>query len=257
MGLNIESGLSFVTLLSFDYRYADRAINSYYAIADEIILGVDADRLTWMKQPFSIDMEEVRAFIAKIDVAGKIRIVEGNFHAHDHPMANDTGERNFLSEQCRPGHWIVQIDADETLLGGGGAVEFRRWLLQSNPEGCVSARWISIFKLFERHALVIDPPLETTPIATRLRGQYQMARWTNEPVVLSPLQLLHLSWGRTPEELREKLRNWSHSRDFDVEAFFAMWEAVTLENYQALRDFHPIDRVSWPRLGVMAVERTG
>src|ERR1700743_384314 len=106
-------GLSFVTLLAYDYRYAFNSIPSYYALADEIILGVDKDRLSWMKKPFQIDIAEVQAFINRIDTGRKIRIVEGDFHQADHPMANDNFERSELSKACAPGNWVVHIDADE------------------------------------------------------------------------------------------------------------------------------------------------
>ncbi len=171
------NGLSFVTLLSYDYRYAFNAIRSYYEIADEILLGLDAERLSWSRRPFEIDMEVVRAKVAEIDVGKKVRFVEGNFHGSEHPMANDTGERNVLSHECAAGNWVVQIDADEILLNAG---EFRKWMMEVNPAGNVMARWITIFKAFEKQALVINPATEFTPVATRLHGGYTYTRCTAE-----------------------------------------------------------------------------
>jgi hypothetical protein len=246
------AGLSFITLLSFDYRYAPAAIRSYYDIADEIILAVDADRVSWSGQPFEIDISKVRDFVARIDAGRKIRILEGNFHAHEHPMANDVAERRALSHQCAAGNWVVQIDCDETLLN---PADFRRWMQTADPATCALARWISVFKTFEDCVLIIDPAVETVPVATQLRGQYTAARWTAQPRVESPLLLLHYSWGRTPAELRQKLRNWSHARDFDVEAFYRMWDSVTLENYNQFRNFHPLQGPLWPSLKVARLHR--
>jgi len=240
------AGLSFVTLLAYDYRYCYQAIRSCYPIADEIILGLDAGRLTWAGKPFAIDMDEVRAFVAGIDRDRKIRIVERDFHCEDAPMKNETRERVLLSREAAPGNWVVQIDADEILMNGP---QFREWLLASAPaDHLVLARWITVFKAFGDQVLLIDPPGETVPVATMARGEYVMARFTGQPQALSPLQVLHFSWGRTPQEVRQKLDNWGHARDFDVQAFYDYWDAVTLDNYTQARDFHPLEPAGWASL---------
>lgn len=248
------SGLSFVTLLAYDYRFAASCIASYYDIADEIILGVDADRLSWSGNKFELDLAQIRAELAAIDPAKKIKIVEDDFHSQASPTENDTHERSILSWECREENWVVQIDADEILLN---AREFRDWMLareragadQEAPAGCVMATWTTVFKIFGNKALVIDPAFrETPPVATRLRGQYVIARHTDEAQELSPLELLHYSFGRTPEEVLQKLNNWSHSRDFDTDAFFQMWQSVTLANYREYRNIHPLNGTNWPGL---------
>jgi hypothetical protein len=239
-------GLSFVTLLAYDYRYAFHAVGSYYDLADEIILGLDADRISWNKQPFHIDMAELQAFIDSIDTSGKIRIVEGDFHSADHPMTNDSNERSMLSEAAAPGNWVVQIDADEMLLNGP---DFKAWLLQNDPrQHNVYGRWFSVFKVFGNEILIVDPPTEIVPVATMLRGRYTAARATAQEGVMSPLHLLHFSWGRSAGQLRQKLENWGHARDFDVEKYFEFWRSVTLENFGQARNFHPLKGVTWQSL---------
>jgi hypothetical protein len=255
--VNAKPSLSFITLLSFDYRYAFDAISSYYAIADEILLGLDQSRLTWARQPFEINVDEILAFIRRIDAAGKIRMVERDFHTHDNPMDNDTQERNILSFQCAPGNLIVQIDADEILIN---AAEFVAWL--NDPGNAldgalIGATWINVFKRFGLQALVITPASEVAPVATRSRGKFVGARWTDERLIVSPLKLLHYSWGRSPEELKQKLRNWSHARDFDTDAFYQRWESLTLDNYQQWHNFHPFNGPAWPRLSIARFQRKG
>ena len=39
------AGLTFITPLAYDYAYSYATIEAYYGIADEIILGVDKDRI--------------------------------------------------------------------------------------------------------------------------------------------------------------------------------------------------------------------
>jgi len=241
-------GISFVTLLSYDYRYALEAIRPYYEIADEILLGLDADRISWSHKPFEIDMKEVNEEIKKLDAGGKVRVLEGNFHAADQPMVNDTRERSELSLQCTAGNWIVQIDADEVLINPR---EFRAWLIESDPTKLVRGRWFSVFKSFGDRALVIHPPSEIPPVATRLRGEYSESRQTKQTDVASPLKMLHFSYGRCPDEVRQKLNNWSHSRDFDTEAFFKFWESLTLDNFRQFQNFHPINPPLWPGLAVV------
>jgi len=239
-------GLSFIALIAYDYRYAFQSIRSYYDIADEILLGIDVERLSWTRQPYQIDMRAIEDFIAQIDAASKVRIVEGNFHRDPDPLVNDTEERSSLSREARPGNWIVQIDADEILLN---ASEFRGWLLSNNPcQYCICGRWITVFKSFGDHMLLIDPAEETTPVGTMLRGGYVRARVTSEPQLLSPLKLLHFSWGRSRKEVIEKLTNWSHSRDLDTARFLRFWESVNLENYRSARDFHPHYGPTWHAL---------
>jgi len=246
------TGLTFITLLAFDYRYALSALPSYYDIADQIVLGIDRDRISWSHHPFTLNMMDVHNFLRQLDLHHKIRIVEGDFHSLEEPMANDTAERNYLSLQCDPSHWIVQIDADEILTN---PAEFRLWLLTADPSALVGARWVTVFKTFDRVQLIIDPPAEITPVATRLQGQYVNARWTRQKGLLSPLGLYHYSWGRTPDEGQQKLLHWSHSRDFDVAAFYQQWLSVTPDNYQHLKDFHPMSGPLWPSLKLVELNR--
>ncbi len=252
----VKPPMTFITLLAYDYRYAFDAIASYYSIADQIILGLDQDRLSWTRQPFLIDLDEVRAFIRRIDPAGKIRLIEGNFHSHEYPMDNDTQERNALSLHCPAGHWIVQIDCDEILLNAG---QFVAWLEQAGDtldHSTLGAQWITVFKQFGDQVLVISPASDGAPIATRSPGQYVNARWTRQPLVKSPLNLLHYSWGRTPQELRQKLGNWSHARDFDTENFYRRWDGLSLENYHQWHNFNPFKGPLWPALAIARIART-
>ncbi|MGA3067903.1 MAG: hypothetical protein ABSF29_13755 [Tepidisphaeraceae bacterium] len=237
--------LSFVTPLAYDWKWAPGAIESYYPIADEIILGLDRDRLTWSRNPFEIDLDALKTSLARIDVQGKIRIAEGDFHCHDHPMRNETLERSKLSLRCIPDNWIVQIDADERLLN---ATHFAEWMGLAPNDDCLWARMLTVFKSFGNRALVIEPADEFVPVATRRHGEYTAARATAQNNSGCPLLLLHYSWAREPEELKQKLANWGHARDFDTEAYFKFWESVTLENYQQLKNFHPIHPASWPAL---------
>jgi hypothetical protein len=235
-------GLSFFTPLAYDYRYAFQAIDAYYDIADEIILGLDRDRISWAGKPFDFDREEVEDCIARADPDGKIQVVEGNFHRHAQPRHNEFQERLECTNTCAKGNWICSIDADEVIAN---PAEFRSWLILKNPvEYNVYGYFMTVFKSFGDVALVCDP-LESMAIATMQPAEY---RATAQPAIPSPLLGMHYSWGRTPEELKQKLTNWGHANDFDTQAFFEFWDSITLDNYQEAKDFHPLDKRVWKSL---------
>ncbi|MDX2097009.1 MAG: hypothetical protein SFW36_04470 [Leptolyngbyaceae cyanobacterium bins.59] len=245
------SNLSFITLLSYDYRYAYSAIRSYYELADEIILGLDKDRLTWSGNQFEFDLTGFETFLNQYDHAHKIRLVEDNFHPLSSARENDTRERNYLSYYCQGDNWIIQIDADEILLN---PLPFQEWMLTANPEACIYARWISVFKVLDEFVLAIDPPIEYTAIGIKTPGLYTDCRETSQPRVVSPLNLLHFSWGRSEAELLTKLQNWSHNQDFDIQHYFEFWKSVNAENYASITNFHPIDGPAWQRLVAVPFE---
>jgi hypothetical protein len=242
------AGLSFVTLLAYDWKFAFAAIRSYYPIADEIILGLDADRISWSKKPFPFDDAAVGDLIAKIDKDKKIRVIEGNFHSHDVAMENDTTERQQLGAACRAGNWVVQIDADEILLN---PLEFKQYMDSAPEDICIWGVWLPVYKVIGKKALIVGGVPERAPVATRAPHQYRFARITGQPYALSPLQMLHLAFCRTEEELVQKLTNWSHSHQVDVEKNVSVWRATNLENYHELKDFHPFHGPLWPYLTVM------
>jgi hypothetical protein len=241
------SRISVISLLSYDYKYAFSSIQSYYGIADEIILGLDAGRLTWAGNPFKIDLEDVRKNLAALDPEGKVRIIEENFHKFSKPMENETYERNHLSAQASAGNWILQIDADEVLLN---PEEFKSWLIKNDPKDHnIEARFCTVFKVFQDAALVTFPPIETIPVATKAPGEYLVARHNGLPLKMSPLKILHFSWGRTSAEVKQKLSNWGHKEDFDTKRYFEFWESVNLLNYGGCSNFHPFgDGSLWWKL---------
>jgi hypothetical protein len=242
------AGLSFVTPLAYDWKYAFDAIRSYYAIADEIILGLDADRISWSKKPFAFDDAAVADLIAQIDTDKKIRIVEGNFHGLGVPLENETAERRLLGAACQSGNWVVQIDADEVLLN---PFDFKQQMANMPQDQCVSGIWLPIYKIIGDKALIVGGQLETTPVATRTPHLYTFGRVTDQPTTVSQLLMLHLSWCRPEEELLQKLTNWGHSNQIDAEKTIGLWRATTLENYHQLRDFHHIYGPLWKFLKVI------
>jgi len=247
-----DQGMSAISLVSYDYRFLLTTIPKYLPFVDELLLGVDGEGLTWSGQRFEIPpsfFEELRQLDER---PAKIRVIARPFYsAARSPMENDTAERNALSLEARPGNWLVSIDADECLLNPKAFFGFLG-RLDKGADVDVDASWISSFKDLGESLLVVaahaNGGLERFPIATMRRGAFVTSRRTAAKAILSPGVALHYSWGRTAEELLQKLRNWSHTRDFDVEKFFEFWQGVNKTNYSAVRRFHPIWPEMWSRL---------
>ncbi len=237
--------LSFVVLVAYDYKYLPPVIKSLYSIADEIFLGLDRDRISFAGNPFNFNTAEFQSMIRELDPDGKIRVVEEDFHSGSDPMDSETRERNYLSQFCRKGNWIIQIDSDEILLN---PEEFKAWIDAGNGSGLILAHWIFVYKKIGDELLVVDKETYIHAVGTRLRDGYIGARYTGQNKTVSPLRLLHFAYGRTPEEMWVKLKNWSHSHQVDADKYFALWNSVGLDNYTEFKNLHPLDGVDWPKL---------
>jgi len=250
------AGLSFVTLVSYDVGMLPEVVSAYYAIADEIILGLDKDRIAFSGRPFELDLQSLKAALAQVDVDGKIRWVEEDFHSAGGPMECDTDERNRLGLMCKPGNWVMQVDADEVMLN---AIEFKAWMDRQPAKPMrVIVNWITVYKRLPTALLVVDDPeFQVMQAGGWERGAYFAPRLTREPDRMSPLKLLHYSYGRSEAELAEKMRNWGHSQEVDVEAFMVTWRSVDENNYAALRDLHPVWGPTWPRLRLLPLKPPG
>jgi hypothetical protein len=244
------NNISIVTPIAYDFLYSFKTISTYYRIADEIILGIDSDRISWSHKKYEFNEELFRDSIKKIDVENKIKIVQDNFHFNNAPAANDTYERNYLSTKCKEGSWILQIDSDECLLNPD---DFILWVQTVNPNYGFKAKWTTVFKSFDKYALVLSEK-GIVQIGTKLKNSYTIMRNTAQPTLISPLNILHYSWGRTDKEVWQKLTNWSHSQDFDIKKFYDVWKNLTLDNYKELRDFHPLYGPDWKELQLVELE---
>jgi hypothetical protein len=71
---------SVISLISYDASYLVSSIKSYYNYVDEIILGLDKDRISWSGNKFSFDEDKLWKELSSIDGDNKIEVVEGNFH---------------------------------------------------------------------------------------------------------------------------------------------------------------------------------
>jgi hypothetical protein len=236
--------VSVISLISYDASYLPESIKSYYPYVDEIVLGLDKDRISWSNNKFSFDEDSLWKKLGEIDTEDKIRIVEEDFHKSKVPIENDNAERNFLKEQCTH-DWILSVDADEELLNTKEF--FHKWLPIFAPyryKVDVQMTWLLPFKEFENDILVIANPDnrwfkgDTQGVMTTKASTYTYCRWTNQTkAIMSPLVALHWSFCRTEENLAVKLQNFGHSDRTNSDPFFNNWKIANLDNYHALTNF--------------------
>lgn len=235
---------SVISLISYDAAYLPNSIKSYYDYVDEIILGLDEDRVTWSGNKFSFDESALYKALKELDYDKKITIIEDNFHSSKVALENDNHERNFLRSHCSH-DWIFSIDADEELVNSKDF--FLRYVPLAeryHKKIDLAFTWFLPYKEFEDCYLMIAnndgswSRGDTQGFTTHKDNQFTYCRWTtNKRVVLSPLCILHWSFCRTEANLTQKLKNFGHSDRTHNDPFFNVWKQINLSNYTQLTNF--------------------
>ena len=63
---------SVISLISYDAGFLSQSISKYYEYVDEIILGLDKDRISWSNKPFTFDEQQLWKDLKRIDTENKI-----------------------------------------------------------------------------------------------------------------------------------------------------------------------------------------
>jgi hypothetical protein len=261
MGFSIfaKAKLKIGFLISYDWQYIFNALPIVYAYADEIILAIDANRLSWAGKKYDFDeffFERIKA----LDKDRKITIFEDNFYIESlSPIENETRERNLLSEKMGTDCWKIQIDVDEYFVDFDAVCRFLQkhsYLLSKPKYNAVNIRgsWITLFKKTQNGYLYIDND-EHFSFATNLVGAHffgrDLASRTNREIYTG-FEVIHQSWAREPEEILQKINNWGHKDDFDTQAYFQFWKHVDETNYAQFENLHPVYPEAWKSLKFIA-----
>lgn len=242
--------------VSYDWHLLKRSLPIIYPHATKLCLSIDKNRLTWSGEQYAFDESAFRNFIQTIDVAKKIDIYEDSFYdASRSSIANDNLQRTLMSRRLGSGGWHVQVDSDEYFLDFKGFLEYlwryENSLFRSTKPVNVCCQWISIFKKVEDGYLLVDNSSsvwESMPFATN-KPEYLNARRNSHFNIESPFFVVHETWSRSVDELKQKLNAWGHNNDFlDKEAYLNFWRSVDNSNYQFAHNFHPIYPETWRRL---------
>lgn len=240
--------LSFYTPISYDFNFSFASILSYYNIAEEIILGIDEDNISWSNNKFEFNKEFFLERIKKIDSLNKIKIISFKFHG-DTCKKNEDFEREFLVKKCKKENYILGIDSDEIILN---PIEFKEWFYKEKPIKNILGSFSTVFKRFDT-SLLLTTPSETQNIGAFNIEENKLARFYNKNLIFSPVKILHFSWGRNREQLLKKLNNFGHSKDFNLENYIVnIWDKVNLENFKSFSYFHPLKlKIWWKSLSLL------
>ena len=252
---------SAISLISYDAHYLPKSIEKYYNYVDEIVLGLDKNRITWSKNSFSFDEQKLWSELSQIDGDGKISIVEEDFVQSEVAIENDNYERNFLKDQCSH-DWIFSFDADEMLVNPKQFFyDFCPLVEDYRETHDICMTWATPYKEIEDTTLVIaeedGSPFfgENQGVVTSKNNTFTYARWTTQSAagtnrILSPLVALHFSLCRKSEDLHEKIHNIGHSNIVEEDPFYKIWSQVDMENYKQLKNFKTsgLGGAQWPSL---------
>ena len=252
---------SAISLISYDAHYLPKSIEKYYNYVDEIVLGLDKNRISWSKNSFSFDEQKLWSELSQIDGDGKISIVEEDFVQSEVAIENDNYERNFLKDQCSH-DWIFSFDADEMLVNPKQFFyDFCPLVEDYRETHDICMTWATPYKEIEDTTLVIaeedGSPFfgENQGVVTSKNNTFTYARWTKQSAagtnrILSPLVALHFSLCRKSEDLHEKIHNIGHSNIVEEDPFYKIWSQVDMENYKQLKNFKTsgLGDAQWPSL---------
>jgi hypothetical protein len=252
---------SVISLISYDAEYLPTSISKYYDYVDEIILGLDKDRVTWSGNAFSFDESALWTALKAIDTDKKISVIEENFHNSSVAIENDNYERNFLKEQCSY-EWVFSFDADEYLVNAKDFFyKYCPLVERYKDTHDICMTWATPYKQIGDTLLVIadtdGTPFfgENQGVVTSKNSTYTYARWTDKSAsgtnrLMSPLVAIHWSLCRDKQALHEKIHNIGHSDIVENDPFYSIWDQVTLENYHQLSNFKTsgLGGAQWPKL---------
>ena len=252
---------SAISLISYDAHYLPKSIERYYNYVDEIVLGLDKNRTTWSKNPFSFDEDALWSQLSQIDGDGKISIVEEDFVQSDVAIENDNYERNYLKDQCSH-DWVFSFDADEVLVNPKHFFyDFCPLVEDYRETHDICMTWATPYKEIGDTTLVIaeedGSPFfgENQGVVTSKNNTFTYARWTNQSAagtnrILSPLVALHFSLCRKSDDLHKKIHNIGHSDIVEEDPFYKIWSQVDMDNYTQLKNFKTsgLGGAQWPSL---------
>jgi hypothetical protein len=245
--------------VAYDWNYLAYSLPLVYKESDAICLAIDKDRISWAGNRFEFDEDGFQALVKQIDVESKITIYEEDFHILElSPMQNEIRQRKLMAEQLGADDgWQLQLDSDEYFLNFKGFVQY---LKKIKPRRAINVccPWITLYKRIDEGFLMVNPKsfkqIEFIPIATNV-PKYEHGRRNGHFNHHTDFAILHQSWARSKEEVWQKLNNWGHRDDSDINAYFKLWDNATIKNYKTYKDFNQVNPSLWPSLEILPLKR--
>jgi hypothetical protein len=241
--------------VAYDWAFLQYSLPLVYKDSDQICLAIDKDRISWSGNKFEFDELGFRTLIDNIDIDKKIKIYEDDFHLADKsPMENEVRQRNLMADFLgATDGWHLQLDSDEYFLNFHGFVQYLQKLRPSRLTN-ICCPWITLYKRIDEGFLMVNPvnfkQVEYIPIATNT-PHYEHGRRNGYFNHYTDFAILHQSWARSKEEVWQKLNNWGHRNDSDINAYFKLWEDVNIDNFKSYRNFNQVNPEIWPSLSML------
>ena len=242
--------------VAYDWVLLKNSLPRVYQEADTICLSIDKNRTSWSGKKYEFDEQAFLRFVREIDTDNKIKIYEDNFALPElTSMQNDNRQRTMMAEFLGENGWHIQIDSDEYFADFKGFVNYLK-LLNPKPTAKqkpinVCCNWISLIKKTPNGYLYVDNRYtnqERMPFATN-KPEYLCARINGHFNHISPFFVLHETWSRNANDLKQKMESWSHDSDFlSATSYYKLWEALDEYNFKYIQNFHPVKPETWSKL---------
>jgi hypothetical protein len=236
-------------LVAYDYELLKTALPLVYNKSDYIYLAIDKHRLTLKGKPFHFD-EGFMGWIKAFDAGNKVVWVEAPFYNPDrNPHDAELFMRNYMLQQMPFSDWYFQLDPDEYVMDFDQLVDKLETLIYEEDQPVViETNWITLFKQNRKGFFIIGGPPEKVRIATNKPYNTDNRMIVNSRIIFLDATILHQSWARSSKEVWQKLTNWSHTHDFDIQKFFKLWKRCSTLNYRFYWQFHPLNGPMWQYL---------
>ena len=238
-------------LLSYDYDMFLTSVMQLYNDVDKIVVGIDKDYLTWSGNKFIIS-EDFFTEVKNFDTRNIIEFYFDKFYIPNlTPIECESRERNMVLQKLGKG-WKIQLDVDEYILN----FKFLRTYLAkyncltyypSLTPISLKAKLITLFKKNETGFFYIKDK-HHFPLITNLNQNTFTRRSDKAFNHFFNLTVIHQSWARNEKEIREKVENWGHRDDFDTKKYIEFWRSISANNFNLLKNFHPINPPEWEDL---------
>lgn len=241
--------------VAYDWSLLQNSLPLIYEYSDKICISLDKDRISWTGNPFEFDEEGFKNLIQSIDVDNKIEIYEDDFHIPElGPMRNEVRQREMMAEYLgKNDGWHLQLDSDEYFLNFKGFVKYLNGLKTNRPIN-VCCPLIILYKRINEGFLIVDPSefskVEFIQIASQT-PHFEHGRRNGFFNHYTDFCILHQSWARTKEEVWQKLNNWGHRDDTDIQEYFNVWDKADITNYTEYKNFNKIAPEAWPSLALL------
>jgi hypothetical protein len=236
---------------AYDWYLLKNSLPLVYPFSDKICISIDKDRISWAGNKYEINNEEFYAYIKTIDQQQKITIYEDDFHLPNlTSMQNEVRQRNLIAEKLGKGGWHIQIDTDEYFINFKGLVDFLK-INKFRQNINISCPFIILYKKNKEGFFVVKEEnfsnYEFIDLVTN-NPNYEYGRRNGNFNYYTDFFILHQSWARSEDEIRLKINNWGHNKDFDTTIYFEKWRNLELENYRDYTNFHPVIPKIWQSL---------